>query len=209
MNLNGLLGDTVLNEAPKSELVEIRPVSIEARRAVEKEIWPNKPDEMSVEEFVQEMSAILADTVQSKGDWYIRLIRYKTIDESDEAFFEDLIYVLKEQAQRDKQRVESAPDAAVVQVPHEEPEPQEAAPQPETQPESAGPLQSMRDDLLRVLQPSQNLTPWALTDSLNGIFQQSGLPQHQGPGHPWPGREAQHVRARRQEEGPLHGRRDL
>jgi len=172
MNLGGLLDETVLKEEPKGEVVEIRPVSIEARRAIEKEIWPNKPEGMSVEEFVQEMSAILADTVSSKGDWYIRLIRYKTIDESDEAFFENLIYVLKEQAQRDKQRVDSAPDAALVQVPEKEPE---TALEPASPSEAAGPLQTMRDDLLRVLQPSQNLTPWALTDSLNGIFQQSGL----------------------------------
>lgn len=173
MNLGGLLDETVLREEPKGEVVEIRPVSIEARRAVEKEILPNKPEGMGLEEFAREMSAILADAASSKGDWYIRLIRYKAIDEADEAFFEDLDYVLKEKAQKAEKRVDSAPDAALVQVPDKEPEPQ---PEPVSPPESAGPLQTMKDDLLRVLQPSQNLTPWALTDSLNGIFQQSGLP---------------------------------
>ena len=72
----------------------------EARKALKAELVPSKPVDMPADQFAREMTEQLRTALRDKDDWYTRLIRYKPIDLVDESFWDDLIYVLTEWAQK-------------------------------------------------------------------------------------------------------------
>lgn len=152
MNLDGLLEDSQANVR-----VGFRPISTDARRALKQEILPSKPAGYGVEDFVQEMTAQLRTALKDKDDWYTRLIRYKAIDQVDESFFDDLIYVLAEWAQTQGAAKEDVADT----------------PQPVS--EAKSDVQVLRDSLVHALRPETHFTPWTLTSSLNEIFTRHGV----------------------------------
>lgn len=161
MYLDGLLDTT---EALR---VGFRPISTEARRALKAEVLPTKPKEMSVKDFVREMTVQLQSALTDKEAWYTRLIRYKAIDQVDQSYFDDLVLLLGQWADDQEDKAEPEPEAA--------PEP------PKKKGGGAivgGPprtVESLRDSLVQSLLPASNVTPWALTASLNETFREHGV----------------------------------
>lgn len=162
MDLGSLL------DGPESIRVGFRPISVEARRALKAELIPSKPADMPPDQFAREMSEQLRTALKEKDDWYTRLIRYKPIDLVDEAFWDDMLYVLSEWAQ--KQTL--GPAQTTPKDPQQQQQQVLQIVMPQNNPEAS---QALQDGLSKALQPDQNLTPWALTASLNGIFQNHGV----------------------------------
>lgn len=179
MNLEGLL------DTGSDVRVAFRPISTDARRALARELVPSKPEGMLVPQFVLEMTAQLRTALKDKDEWYTRLIRYKSIDQVDEAFFDDLIHVLGEWAQQQESKTSPAPVAPqapqapqvvpTAVIPAVVPVALPVVPEPQGASQDTGAVQVLRDVLVDALRPTQSVTPWALTAALNDIFQSHGV----------------------------------
>lgn len=161
MNLDSLLDDNTADVR-----VGFRPISVDARRALRQEVVPSKPAGMADDQFVLEMTEQLRAAVKDKDEWYTRLIRYKSIDQVDEAFFDDLIYVLGEWAQ--KQGVDA------LETPSQTPSQTPSAIEIEEAMLPDSPIKGLRNDLVDVMGPA-HLTPWAFTGALNEVFTRHNL----------------------------------
>lgn len=74
-------------------------VSPHARRALKREVLPQLEESVTSEAAGRELYAMteesISESFKSKDETYTRLIGYKTIDQSDEQFLEDLIGALR------------------------------------------------------------------------------------------------------------------
>jgi len=84
-------------------LVAVSPM---ARKAIEKEILPQIEEMVTSVEVVGELCEEIKKDIQTafkgKTEIYTRLIQYKSIDQSDDQFLDDLIHVMDEWATKTK-----------------------------------------------------------------------------------------------------------
>lgn len=98
----------VASERQKQGLVA---VSSMARRAIKQEILPQIEESVisadSAEELCQETKRAIEAAFSYKNDIYTRLIQYKSIDQSDTQFLEDLLLCMDEWLRQTKATIES------------------------------------------------------------------------------------------------------
>lgn len=173
MNIVGLLES--FESPPK---VAFRPVSTEARRALQAEILPQIGDVTSVAQLRTQVADIvqaLRVSFKEKDTFYTRLIRHKAIDQTDAAYYSDLSIVLKQWVDDTMDRLTKRT------VPQENPvSPAPPAPAPQVvvvqQPiPQENPVHKLKLDLQRELGADKNMTPWDLAQSLTNVFRNHGI----------------------------------
>lgn len=87
----------VASEREKAALVAVSPM---ARKAIEKEVVPQLEAHVtsvkSVDELGDQTKKDIEAAFKGKTEIYTRLIQYKSIDQSDTQFLDDLLYVMDE-----------------------------------------------------------------------------------------------------------------
>lgn len=100
--------DTVLkhvaSEREKNALVMVSPM---AREAIKKEILPQLEESITSVNAIDELAEQTKDAIevgfQQKSPVYTRLIGYKSIDQSDTQFLQDLLHVMDEWGRKTKE----------------------------------------------------------------------------------------------------------
>lgn len=100
---NDSLQRLVATEREKLGLLVVSPM---ARLAIEKEVLPQLEDLISDEVDIDELRDATKDEIKTgfngKSQVYNRLISYKSIDQSDSQFLEDMLHVMDEWAEKTK-----------------------------------------------------------------------------------------------------------
>jgi len=93
----------VASEREKAALVAVSPM---ARKAIEKEVLPQLDAHVTSSESVDELGEQTKKDIEAafkgKTEIYTRLIQYKSIDQSDAQFLDDLIHVMDEWVAKSK-----------------------------------------------------------------------------------------------------------
>lgn len=102
----------VASEREKAALLAVSPL---ARKAIEKEVVPQLDESVSsakaVDELAEETKKEIEAAFKSKTEIYTRLIQYKSIDQSDSQFLDDLLHVMDEWATKTKKTLEEGAPA--------------------------------------------------------------------------------------------------
>lgn len=102
----------VASERKQALLVAVSPL---ARKAIEKEVLPQLEEHVTsveaVDELAEQTKKDIEESFDGKTQVYTRLIQYKSIDQSDTQFKDDLIHVMDEWARKTHQILEDGPPA--------------------------------------------------------------------------------------------------
>jgi len=97
----------VASEREKHALEAVSPM---ARRAIEKEVLPQLDDSVTSAKDIEELAKSTKDDIEAafkaKSEIYTRLIQYKSIDQSDDQFLDDLMHVMDEWAEKTQKVLE-------------------------------------------------------------------------------------------------------
>ena len=141
-----------------------RPVSTEARAGLKQEILPSAPKE-NLAAWVAETTSAMTKALVNKDMLYTRLIRHKAIDQSEQTYWDDLVYLLTEWGQKQAEKEAE-----------EEAKAREAEPKPEVSPSQALAVQeNFEESLQDMLGPGRHVSPWRLTAALNESFREFGF----------------------------------
>jgi hypothetical protein len=103
----------VASEREKQALVAVSPM---ARRAIQQEIIPQLDESVLSADGVDELGSSAKRSIEAafsyKNELYTRLIQYKTIDQSDTQFLDDLLIVMDEWVRNTKAVLEAGDDKA-------------------------------------------------------------------------------------------------
>jgi len=101
----------VASEREKATLLAVSPM---ARKAIEREVLPQLEAHVTsakaAEELAEDAKKDIEAAFKSKSEIYTRLIGYKSIDQSDDQYLKDLLYVMDEWAERTKKMVDGVSD---------------------------------------------------------------------------------------------------
>jgi hypothetical protein len=162
MNLRDLIDENAPWRYESVKVAEFRSVSEESRTAFNKVILPQAGEILTIDQlqqFVTDVVEAIETAVKEKDTLYTRLTDCKGIDQTDQAFFEDILLVVGQWARKVKEKLTI--------VKPEVDEPLEKL-------QSSGILE-LKEALIQSVKPENNLTPWDLTAALNTVFKEHGL----------------------------------
>jgi len=175
MHLKDFLeSDATLGDSPKVGFIS---VAVEARRAFQEEILPGAEHLDSAEGlngFVNDVVLALEAARKSKDNLYIRLIRYKSIDQTDDRYFDDIQTVL-----------------------HQWSEQWQPTPRPPSwYAQYNSVVEQMAGDLTKLLN-NQNTSAWKTAEALNALFDRYSVPWAKAQVIPnsWKGCKSAHVKS--------------
>jgi len=106
----------VASEREKTALLAVSPL---ARKAIEQEVLPQLDAAVTSVGVIDDLGKTTKEGIEAafkgKTEIYTRLIQYKSIDQSDEQFLDDLLHVMDEWVTKSKNLLDDGPPAA----PHE------------------------------------------------------------------------------------------
>jgi len=102
----------VASEREKAALLAVSPM---ARKAIEMEVLPQLNEAVTSVDAIDELAKTTKEEIEAafkgKTEIYTRLIGYKSIDQSDDQFLDDLLHVMDEWATKGKNLLEDGPPA--------------------------------------------------------------------------------------------------